>query len=881
MARTGTFGRLPRAAPSLEATLVAIAREMEQQRDQNMMDAWQKGGSVDGKKVTDEAILAYWNKRLQGVSKDDPLYDTYANAIKQYQYAIAESKMTAQYALIPNPTAGDDSRMAQFYLNWAKKVPRDSEFYRVLQRDAGQFIRSARAKGEASNRSALEARYQAQLGAIEHNKMHAGELGLQYVTMLLQRGSQGQGAVLGEQPLGNEHNIASTTNLAALELPSIDEVMSLLASVNVADPISKRVGERVAGPGNPAVLFHDEAGNPITGTQIIAALKDADPSFNGIFDVSSLNRMIANQKEGIQQQMALAKKTGHISDMMQLQAQLARVNEYGNELAAWPVMQSYSDLKQQLDDVMRDDSLLPAAKVAAIDRLRGQIGALANDPRIANDDHLRSQLQGEAEGAAGTVTVSEDMEGLQNGYTNQQSAQNSEVLNINQQRDLLQQQIDLTADPNSGYVMTQGDYLSDGQGGITFKPSPGGKAVGAASLADIQNMPGAAPPVTVMVPNGDGGGATPMMLVPAPVTATAKKADGTTIGFSNKNPVATFIQYSVNGQTVTVYGLKDAASGQVRWTTDPPWDTSKVKATTTNGGIVLDLSAVVPQQDTTGATGGAIAGAPGFSVAGKSPASRGGKGSAGQLVMDPAAAALGTEPARQAAGPDPYTDSFSPTLVALRNTPDGPMILQQIADTPAFRQVIDSDAHRAAGMTYDPAANNGAGGWTGNPTQTTDYQKYAAQGKVELNFAAQGRSAGDPLNVENRDAWWRDTTATQTTGAPATPVNPDANKLPIDVIRQTGMGNWNTLAAAFQAGTNNFLPPTADTATPSLKAGVSLTIPAIQPSSILPAPQTYLPGKVADDLIPAPAPAPMPTSYNPVPSPYTNPAPSQTNPKAF
>jgi hypothetical protein len=406
--------------------------------------------------------------------------------------------------------------------------------------------------------------------------------------------------------------------------------------------------------------------------------------------------------------------------------------------------------------------------------------------------------------------------------------------------------------------MTQGDYVSDGQGGIAFKPSPGGKAVGAASITDINNMPGAGPAITVMVPNGDGGGSTPMMLVPSPVTATAKKPDGTAIGFSNKNPVATFVQYTVNGQKVTVYGLKDAATGQTRWTTDPPWDTTKIKSTTTNGGIVLDLSNVVPTQDTTGPTGGDVPGATGFSIAGKHGPGRGGAANAGTLVMDPAAAALGTEPARQAAGFDPATDSFSPTLIALRASPDGVAILKQIAGTPAFQNVIDTDAHRAAGMTYDPAANNGAGGWTGNAQQTSTYTKFSAQGKVELDYAAQGRSAGDPLNVNNRDAWWRDTTSTQTTGAAAPAAT--RNPLPTDVIRQSGADNWGTLAAVFQAGTTNFLPAKAgDEQTPSLKAGLTLTLPGVAPTiGPAPTPINLSPGKAADDLFPTTT----PTTYS-------------------
>src|SRR6478736_4403052 len=115
MARTGSFGRLPRSVPSLTNTLIAIAREQANTEDQNIMDAWQKGGTVDGKKVTDKMVLAHWHERLKDISPDDPLYDTYKNLIQQYEYSIAESKMTAKYALIADPSSGDNMQMYNFY----------------------------------------------------------------------------------------------------------------------------------------------------------------------------------------------------------------------------------------------------------------------------------------------------------------------------------------------------------------------------------------------------------------------------------------------------------------------------------------------------------------------------------------------------------------------------------------------------------------------------------------------------------------------------------------------------------------------------------------------------------------------------------------------
>lgn len=840
MARTGRFGRLPRSQPSLTATLIAIAREMQAQRDENIMNAWQKGGMFGGQKVTDDRILAYWRERLDGISKDDPLYDTYRNAIQQYQYAISESKMTAKYAMIARPSAADDRAMAQFYLNWAKKVPKDSEFYRVLQRDAGQFLRSAASKRAAAQRDNSERAYRTRLAAIEKKHERAGQLALTVVTMLAQRGVGGRDAVLGEQPLGHFSEIAGRTNIADLQLPAVDEMMSHLASVNMTEFVG-RPGPFGSGEkrtvGNPSVLYHDEAGNPVTGADIIAMLKGADPTFDGTLDIASVQRMIAEQKQGLQQRIDLARKTGHITDMHSLETQLARVNEYGNEIAAWPVLEVYQEYKMELDRVMLDSTLLPAAKVAAIDRIRTNIGNLADDPRIAADDHLRSQLRGEAEGAAGTLTVSEDMEGLRNGFQTGMDPANNEVMNINAIRDLLAEQIELTRNPAAGYVMTQGDYVPDGKGGQRFQPSPGGQAVGAALLTDVYNLPGAGPAVTVMVPNGDGGGATPMVMVPAPVFATARKADGTNINITNQNPVATFIKFNVNGQQVTVYGLTDQATGQVRWTNDPPWDATRVKSQEGPGGITLDLTAVVPTQDTTGPTGGDLGN--GFLIIGKDPLRQ----TPGEVVMNPAAAALGTQPERQAAGFDPNTDSFSPTLIALRSTPDGTQLLKQYAGDPTFAKIIDDDARRSAGMTYDLAT----GVWNGTAEQTRLYEKFHGQAQYELDIAKNGKPVSVP-DVSQRDAWWRDTTNTQTLGAaPHGALAP----LATDVLRASDDTRFKYLYNAVKPGSTAILDSGQPdrVGAPAISTSMKLTVPDFSP--VAPAPT------------PAPAPAPQTTqTYN-------------------
>src|SRR6185369_1246495 len=107
------------------------------------MDAWQNGGTFEGQPVTDEMVLAHWQDRLKGVAANDPLHDKYANLVQHFQYQIEESKQSLLYA----QGKIDNNAMAQFYLDWSAKVPVDSEFYRVLQRDAAQFLKAARSGG--------------------------------------------------------------------------------------------------------------------------------------------------------------------------------------------------------------------------------------------------------------------------------------------------------------------------------------------------------------------------------------------------------------------------------------------------------------------------------------------------------------------------------------------------------------------------------------------------------------------------------------------------------------------------------------------------------------------------------------------------------------
>ena len=155
-----------------------------------------------------------------------------------------------------------EAAMAQFYLNWAKKVPQNSEFYRALQRDAGQFMRAAKAKRAVRQRDTTEQDYQNRMMALERKHERPGQEALRVVTMLAQAGG-----VIGESPLGNASQIAQRTNLANLQIGGVEQVLGLLGSAMIEQPNMTEVA-------GPATI---DARQPDKGFVFVRALESRLP----------------------------------------------------------------------------------------------------------------------------------------------------------------------------------------------------------------------------------------------------------------------------------------------------------------------------------------------------------------------------------------------------------------------------------------------------------------------------------------------------------------------------------------------------------------------------------------------------------------------------
>lgn len=852
MARTGTFGRQPRPSPSITNMVISIAREQQAREDQNIMDAWQKGGAVDGKQVTDEMVLKHWKARLKDIDKGDPLFDTYTMSVLQLEYSIAESKMTAKYSQLPDPSSAQDMEMANFYLKWAKKVPKNSEFYRVLQRDAGQYIRAAKAKRATRQTDNTEKLYQAQMLSLEKRHERPGQTALRVLTLLAQ-----EGAVIGENPLGNPSQIAQRTNIGTVQIGGVDALLSLLDSVmeqtpSVSGETGFVVGSKTTG-ATDKVLYTDENGKPVTGADLAAQFTALDPNFKGKFDLAYVQDAISSARDGIQNRINLARKTGHVAEAMSLEYEQARINEFSRQVDAYPVASEYNDLSAKLVAVVTDNTLLPDAKVAAITKLRAEIGKLADDPRIADDTRMQTQLRGEAEGKVGVITLDEDLSGEAVGFGTNVTAN----ADLNAHLELYAEQKERVDAGEAVY--TQGSYVKDEMTGrMKFVAQAGGPMVGAATMADINNLPGVGKPVPVMVPNGDGGGATPMYVMPSPIMVNAANTDGSAMRPANSNPAGSFIKYMVNGKEVTLYSI--TRGGTTEWTNDPPWDASLVKTSMNNGVMSVTLQKVPDYATTDLTANGTLAAFPGFAVAGATQKADG-TWSPGEIVFNPQVTVAATDMSRVHAGPDPFTDSFSASLAAVRESPDGATLLRQWTGDTRFNFILDQNAHMAAGQSF----NAMTGAWEGGDPSAYARNLSAAQSAVDIARAG-GRSAGGTWRRDDTVGLAPDPARDIVSGAYTT-VSPAAQGisnmlatrtqdiLPSERIKAPE-SRFKALGFGFIPGTNQVANPgkVADDRL-TLTTGLNLKLPAVQP---------WMP--------PASAAPTGPTSATVGPSGYTPPA---------
>lgn len=791
---------------------------MANARDRNINDAWQNGGMFEGKPVTDKMLLEHWKGRLKNVAKDDPLYDTYNNTVMQLDYTIASSKASTAYA----QGKLSDRGMANFYLNWAKKVPKNSEFYRVLQRDAAQFMRAANRGGGGggggrSSAQAKEDSYQSFMKNTEKKYEAAG----QYLTETLRNMAKGAAII----DLGDN----AGSYLTAFD-PSDPQVMlDLMDTINGKTTL---VGSAVVG--SEVALYTDPlTGKKVTGADVRKQLKALDPNFSGVVNIEYFKGTLTRQLEGQGIRLQEAKRTGHQQDANSLESWQGYTIDTLRQSNAWPVAESYNHYRQKFLSTWQDPLATPDAKMKAWTDYSGKLTGLAGEEL---DDNTRTRLLAEANGDGSVDSLAENFSGLNSGNhtttTGGFSGDIAETMYDVQRYSAMQQNVAAgRAFWTTGATNAQG----------VFEPKAGGKEIGAATLADITAVSPVEPKL-MFVPQGDGVPPLSVVVTGVNITAKARNADGEAIQImpgSGGNTVGSAYDVSVGGVSTRVYAFQ--SGGKTYYTTDKPW-ADGIPMRDTGGGVELDLSPLVQNVDRTQL---------GFGSDG--PMALDAKG---KVVINPSSLTYMSDEIRAAAGIDPETDFFSPTLAALSSSIDGQLALGRMYQDPRFRAQLDAEAQQAATnedgsidqnlytkfgeQSYALAQGNAASAVATVMGTVSAFQKLWDKTTTAPTFdsvkAAKPMGAGKTFGDDSRNVDRR----------------PDV-QLPSDKVANTPFSQLGSLFLPNQA---IIKPPAAPTTGTDIKTGGTLRLPSVP----TPGPR------------PTPTPAPV---IKPPPAPVIKPPPIQ------
>jgi hypothetical protein len=360
VATTARFGRLPRSAPNLTAAIVAAAREYQNMRERNIRDAWQNGGDFEGKKVTDEMLIAFFKEKLKGLSSDDPTANETRNTLVQYEFAIANSKMELKYA----QKKATDAQMAAFYTEWAGKLPTDSEAYRERARLAAGYrdraiaaARSGGGGGRGGGRSKDDAYYDRQTDLYNRTGGAYDSL-MGYVNGLAQSGIIGVSAPV----LGVEGETVADLRADEYDATNLQTLLRIVAT------------------------------DPTYATwraETTAAIRRIDPSFNGRFDYESITALGKRKSAGLDALADAAKAAGKKGDY---KAYLKAKAEHTNESVKFATLDEMSAYEQSRVDWMKvisDPDATLSEKKEATDAYGSTLESLARRAQ-ADGDNIRA-----------------------------------------------------------------------------------------------------------------------------------------------------------------------------------------------------------------------------------------------------------------------------------------------------------------------------------------------------------------------------------------------------------------------------------------------------------------------------------------------------------
>lgn len=201
--RRGSFSRHRTPAPNLTGLIASLIREQRAAEDRNMFDAYNNGGLVDGKPVTDERLLKYMAMRRDSISRDDPMWDQWNNQHIQLKFSIGEQKIGLAFK---EGKVGAGA-VAAFYRQQLEHIPKDSAFYRDVAGRAAQWAKSAAASGRAAASSRASAALNATLAHAQGVINSYGQL-----TNIIEQAAHRAGLITGNQKL-TDANAGDLINL--------------------------------------------------------------------------------------------------------------------------------------------------------------------------------------------------------------------------------------------------------------------------------------------------------------------------------------------------------------------------------------------------------------------------------------------------------------------------------------------------------------------------------------------------------------------------------------------------------------------------------------------------------------------------------------------
>ncbi len=347
MARSGRFGRLPRTAPDLSGAIASMMREYEAQRERNIVDAWKNGGKFEGKKATDAMLLSFFDHKLDGLSKDDPLYTEAENTASQYRFAVRNSKQELAYAR----GKVSDGGMAAFYRREASAHPADSEIYRQLMKLAAQYHDRAGSGGGGGGGGGSS------------------------------RGSKAERDARIETPKGSELAWKTVTGYL-LDLARRRGIVNSGESNETATPTTgEGFGDLQVWQGDFASmkdLVNEFATSP-EFAQDRAALtayiqRYGDPKFDGNFTLQGVLAMRGTARAGLLARLADAQKNGTKTQIKAITKELTITTKAGSALSVIDPMTTYEEAHETWQKIVEDPKATPLEKWDATQEYREQVG---------------------------------------------------------------------------------------------------------------------------------------------------------------------------------------------------------------------------------------------------------------------------------------------------------------------------------------------------------------------------------------------------------------------------------------------------------------------------------------------------------------------------